>query len=72
MLWWKNPDDVMKEVASIMGLESADTNTPGWFENRTTAAKNILNVMTEAQKNRLRDEADEMAAKGLPEEVQRK
>lgn len=55
-----------------MGLESADTNTPGWFENRTTAAKNILNVMTEAQKNRLRDEADEMAAKGLPEEVQRK
>lgn len=62
----------MKEVASIMGLESADTNTAGWFQNRTLAAKNILNEMSEAEKNVLQNEADELAAKGLPEDVQRR
>lgn len=62
----------MKEVASIMGLESVDTNTPGWFQNRTPAARNILNDMSVEQKKRLQDEADEMGAKGLPEDVQRK
>jgi hypothetical protein len=55
-----------------MDLDSANTNTPGWFQHRTTAAKNILHNMTAAERNRLRDEAEEMAGNGLPETVQRK
>lgn len=62
----------MQEIASMMGIDSADTNTPGWFSMRTPAAKNILDRMSEAEKDKIRKEGDEMAAKGLPEDVQRK
>ena len=62
----------MKEIGSIMDLESVDTNTPGWFAHRTTAAKNLLDKMTDAEKNILRKKGEEMAEKGFPEELQRK
>ena len=60
----------MQEVATIMNLKVADTNTPGWFTHRTTAAKNILNKMTNAELNALRKVSEEMAGKGFPEELQ--
>ena len=60
----------MQEVATIMNLEMADTNTLGWFTHHTTAAKNILNKMTNAKLNALRKESEEMAGKGLPEDLQ--
>jgi hypothetical protein len=55
-----------------MKLNSVDTNTPGWFQYRTTAAKNILDNMSNAETNRLRQKAEEMSEKGFPEELQRK
>jgi hypothetical protein len=55
-----------------MNLDSANTRTPGWFEHRTTAAKNIINNMTAVEMKRLRDEAEDMAGNGLPEAVKRK
>jgi hypothetical protein len=55
-----------------MDIDHADTNTPGWFPHRTAAAKIILNNMTEVQKTKLRNKAQEFADKGLPVEVQRK
>jgi hypothetical protein len=62
----------MKEIASIMEVEDVDTNTPGWFTHRTKAAKNILDKMSQEEKIKLRQEAEEMAMKGFPEELQRK
>ena len=56
----------------MVGLDSVDTNTPGWFENRTVACKNILENMTDAEKDILRKKAEEMAEKGMPEDIQRK
>ena len=56
----------------MVGLDSVDTNTPGWFENRTVACKNILDNMTDAEKDILRKKAEEMAEKGMPEDIQRK
>lgn len=72
VIWRKDQDAVMKEIANLMGIESADTNTEGWFQHRTTAAKIVLNNMTEAERNALRQEAEDMAEKGMPEELQRK
>lgn len=53
-----------------MDLDHVTTTTPGWFQHRTSAAKNILNNMTDAQKKKLRDEAEEIADKGLSFETQ--
>jgi len=55
-----------------MGLNSVNTNTPGWFENRTVACRNILDNMTDAEKEKLCKKAEEMAEKGMPEDIQRK
>ena len=62
----------MAEIAKIMDLDYVDTNTPGWFAYRTKAAKNILDRMSEESKTRLQLEADEMAEKGFPEDLQRR
>lgn len=72
VLWWTRQGEVFSEIASIMGIESANTNTAGWFSVRRTAEKNILDRMTDIEKDKLREEADQMAVEGLPVEVQRK
>ncbi|KAF8799826.1 hypothetical protein BYT27DRAFT_7119298, partial [Phlegmacium glaucopus] len=72
VLWWTREADVFKEIASMMDLESADTNTPGWFPLRTRAAKNLLEEMPEVEKKKLRDEADRWVIEGVPPDLQRK
>jgi hypothetical protein len=72
VLWWTRPDEVLLEIAKIMDIDSANTQTPKWFQYRTRAAKNILNDMSNRAKNQLRDEADKMSAQGLPVDLQRK
>ena len=62
----------MEEVAVIMGIEYADTNTPGWFNHRTAAAKTIIENMSETEKRNLRTTAQELSDKGFPAELQRK
>jgi len=72
LLWWHCRADVLKEIAMIMGIDEVDTNTPGWFQHRTTASRNILNKMSEADKSELRKLGDKILEKGMPEEIQRK
>lgn len=72
VLWWTRQKDVFREIAVMKGLESADSNTPGWFTLRRTAEKNILKRMTEAETIILRGEAERMATGGLPKDIQRK
>jgi hypothetical protein len=55
-----------------MNLDSADTNTPGWFQHRTKASKNIINRMSDEEKKKMKDEVDKMRQNGLPPDVQRK
>lgn len=72
VLWWERKDDVLDEVSKLMGKESADTNTKGWFELRMKASQNILNNMTEEEKNKLRKKGEEMGEEGFSEELRRK
>ena len=51
-----------------MGLDRADTHTPGWFTLRTKVSKNIILAMTEDEKKVLEDESDLMEKEGLPQE----
>lgn len=72
VLWWTKPEVVLKEIANLMGLEYADTQTLGWFNYRTAASKNILRCMTHVEKEKLRKDAEDMAENGLPVDLQRK
>jgi hypothetical protein len=71
ILWWTRRDEVFIEIASIMDLDTANTSTPGWFQLRTKASKNILDSMTEDERKDIEDEADRLQKDGLPKEVQR-
>lgn len=63
---------MLTEIGKIMGIDSVTQETPGWFEHRTTATKNIFNSMTDAEMKDLRKKADEILEKGMPEDVKRK
>jgi hypothetical protein len=71
-LWWTRQEDVFKEIASLLNIETADTSTPGWFQLRTKASKNIIDGMNENEKKELENEVDRMQKDGLPPEIQRK
>ena len=51
--------------------DTADTKTPGWFQLRTKALKNIINSMTNEDRNKLENVADQLQKDGFPEELQR-
>lgn len=72
VLWSTQKEKVFEEIASILGLDHADTKTPGWFGLRTKASKNIIDRMPEDEKKSLEDEADRMQEVGLPKDVQRR
>ena len=74
LLWWVKSEDILREISDLLGSGSTntDTHTPGWFGLRTTAARNILERMTEAEKSDLRKIGDDMAKNGMPEHLQRK
>lgn len=72
VLWWTRPNDIFVEIASILGIEAADTRTPGWFALRTKASKNILSRMSDDDRNALENEAERILKEGYPSEVQRK
>jgi len=67
VLWWTRQNDVF---SAMMGLPSANTNTPGWFMLRRTAEKKILDGMMEEEINILRGEAERMAREGLLKDIQ--
>ena len=69
-LWWTQQQQVMKQVAILMDLDYADTNTPGWFNYRTAAAKIMLENMTEAEMAESQLKACEFAEKGFLVELQ--
>ena len=66
ILWYTQKESVLSEIVSIMGLDSADTNTPKWFEHRTRASKNVIIAMSEKERKTLEEEAERMWLEGLP------
>ena len=55
ILWYTQKESVLSEIASIMGLNSADTNTLKWFEHRTRASKNVIDAMSEEERKTLEE-----------------
>lgn len=72
ILWYTQQVAVFQEITSILNIDSADTDTPGWFENRTKASKNLIAAMSPQEKKKLEDESERMWKEGLPIDVQRK
>lgn len=68
-VWQTRKDEVLAEIAKMLGLELVDTNTAGWFEKHMEAIKNIRARMSEEEKQELEREQIRLSTEGFSEEV---
>ena len=67
VLWSQHRETVLSEIASLMGTETIDTSTRGWFGKRMTAMGNIIARMSDAERKELDLEVEKFASTGYPE-----
>jgi hypothetical protein len=72
LLWWLKKDDVLKEISTLTGIENITTKNPKWFTHRMEASRNILDMMSQSEKEEIRRMGEIFAKEGLPEEIKRK
>lgn len=72
VVWLQHREMVFEEIASLLGIQTADTTTPGWFGKRLPAIANIIDRMTRQQRQELDDEVSRMSREGYPEETRRR
>ena len=56
------------EITKLLDLESADTNTPGWFEMHLKAIWNIHDHMTDKEQLELEAEVARLTEEGYLED----
>ncbi|KAM6500775.1 hypothetical protein JOM56_003789 [Amanita muscaria] len=71
-IWMLYEDRVWEEIASLLGVEEANSSTLGWFGMRIRALQNIHRKMSEAEKAKVDEEVEKMSRKGYPDEVKRR
>ena len=62
----------MQEIMNLLHIEDADMSTPGWFQMRMPAIKNVYDQMTTEEKLGVCDEWDKIMHQGYPEEMKRR
>ncbi|KAF8876020.1 hypothetical protein CPB84DRAFT_1752522 [Gymnopilus junonius] len=69
----KEPRDAEegKAWAKILNVETATTETPGWFTAQTQAAKQVIQQMTPGELKELNNQVIQVGKKGYPTNVQR-
>ncbi|KIM34658.1 hypothetical protein M413DRAFT_33125, partial [Hebeloma cylindrosporum] len=72
LVWRTRKADVLAEIAVLLGLEAADTHSPGWFNKRMLAIRNIMDTMSTEEKAALEKERMRIAREGNPEEEKRR
>ena len=72
VLWKTRQDEVFAEIGTLLGIQSANASTPGWFNQRMPALGNILARMTTAEREELEKDRQRLELEGNKEEDKRK
>lgn len=62
---------VEEQIRQILGVEELDPKDGRYFQQCTTAAKKVLDEMTEPQRSEINAIVEQRRAEGNPAEVQR-
>jgi hypothetical protein len=69
---WETQKAVVEEkIKEILGVEELDTKDPRYFQQRTAAAKRVLDEMTEQERTAITQIVEERKAQGNPEHIRR-
>jgi hypothetical protein len=71
VVWQMHKPAVEEELKDILGVDELDTNHPGYFQQRTTAAKRVLENMTEQEQTAIRRIVEDRRAQGNPDNIRR-
>ncbi len=71
LIWRDRKEEVMEEVAKVLGLETATSRSPGFFAARQKALLKMLARLTEIELKALDAEVERISREGNPEEVKR-
>jgi hypothetical protein len=72
VVWETQKTAVEDKLKEILGVEDLDARHPGYFQQRTAAAKQVLEEMTEQERTAITQIVEDRRAKGNPEAVRRK
>jgi hypothetical protein len=71
ILWRTRKEVVFAEIARLLGIQSADANTPGWLGKRMKAMQNVYERMPPEEKAELEMERKKISIEGHPEDLRR-
>ena len=71
IVWETQRAAVEEQIRQILGVEELDPKDERFFQQRTTAAKRVLDGMTELQRSDIKAIVKQRRAQGNPQEVQR-
>lgn len=60
-----------EKLKEILGVQELDRNDPRYFQQRTAAAKRVLDEMTEQERTAIYQIVDDRKAHGNPENIRR-
>ena len=72
IIWQTRQKDVMEEIGRILEVAEVTTETPGWFQARTPAIKNLIEMMSVDELARLDEQVSIIAKKGYDEKQRRR
>lgn len=72
VVWQTRGNEVLTEIAALIGIEHADSYTPDWMSKRTKAIANLIKRMTPEELEKLDAEVERRKAEGNPEDVQQR
>ena len=70
VIWRSKRAEVLEELKQILNVDNVDSRTPGFFQKRTTAAKQVLEKLTVKEREEVEAKVERLKTSGHELEIQ--
>lgn len=71
VVWQSHKPAVEEQLKELLGVDELDASHPGYFQQRNTAAKRVLDNMTEQEQEEIGRIVEERRSQGNPDNIRR-